>query len=372
MKSFVFPLSRTAPVGARRLAQAAHPGRRCVMAGAACSLFAAGLSFEALAQSGPSAPQANQTTPPHLLSYFGPPQAELALDWLDRIGKSARELPYAGVFVHQTADKSSTSRITHLVDKAGVEHEKVESLDGPVTEIIRRDDQMICYQPDSKTVRVDRRATGRFFPALITRPAKEIAENYRVKLGQIERIAGFDCQWVILEPKDAMRYMQKLCAEMATGLVLRAKLFNDRNQLVEQFMFTQLDVSRNAARQPMKSRFEQATGWLKEFAVKSTKDIETGWQVANLPAGFRKVMEMSRNLVGRPAPVSHLVYSDGVSNVSVFVENSPMPPNTISAVAAEEGPTSFAMRAVNDTQVTVMGEVPLGAVQAIADGVRRR
>lgn len=366
MKSYVSFPRHPGPEAPARKAVAAR------LASAVCPLLFAGASLGAAAQ-GTANPGANSSgTPPHLLSYFGPPQAELALDWLDRIGKSARELPYTGVFVHQTADKSSTSRVTHLVDKAGVEHEKVESLDGPVREIIRRDDEMICYQPESKTVRVDRRATGRFFPALITRPAREIAENYRVKLGQIERIAGFDCQWVILEPKDAMRYMQKLCAEMGTGLLLRAKLFNDRNQLVEQFMFTQLDVTRSVARQSMKSRFEQATGWLKEFAVKSNKDIETGWQVASLPAGFRKVMEMTRNLVGRPAPVSHLVFSDGASNVSVFVENSPMPPNTISAVAAEEGPTSFAMRAVNDTQVTVMGEVPLAAVQAIADGVRRR
>jgi sigma-E factor negative regulatory protein RseB len=366
MKSYLFSSTKHLPVSTTR----GVPRARLV--GFICPLLCAGISLNAAAQAGMNASPNATGTPPHLLNYFGPPQTEVALEWLDRIGKSARELPYAGVFVHQTADKSSTSRVTHLVDKSGVEHEKVESLDGPVTEIIRRDDQMICYQPDSKTIRVDRRATGRFFPALITRSAKEISENYRVKLGQIERIAGFDCQWVILEPKDAMRYMQKLCAEMGTGLLLRAKLFNERNQLVEQFMFTQLDVSKSVARQSMKSRFEQATGWLKEFAVQSNKDIETGWQAANLPSGFRKVMEMTRTLVGRPVPVSHLVYSDGASNVSVFVENSPMPPNTISAVAAEEGPTSFAMRAVNDTQVTVMGEVPLAAVQAIADGVRRR
>jgi len=41
-------------------------------------------------------------------------------------------------------------------------------------------------------------------------------------------------------------------------------------------------------------------------------------------------------------------------------------------VLAEDGPTSFAMRAVADHQVTVMGEVPLAAVQTIADGVTRR
>jgi sigma-E factor negative regulatory protein RseB len=219
---------------------------------------------------------------------------------------------------------------------------------------------------------VDRRATGRFFPSLISGNAKSIADYYRVKLGNVERIAGYDCQWVILEPKDTMRYMQKLCAEIGTGLLLRAKLFNDRLQMVEQFMFTQLDVSRTVARQSLKSRYEQSQGWQRQYAVKSVKDTDTGWQAGNLPAGFKKVMEMTRNLAGRPEPVSHLVYSDGVLSVSVFVESVQTAPNSVTSVIAEDGPTSFAMRAIADHQVTVMGEVPLAAVQTIADGVVRR
>ena len=81
---------------------------------------------------------------------------------------------------------------------------------------------------------------------------------------------------------------------------------------------------------------------------------------------------MTRNLVGRPEPVSHLVYSDGVLSVSVFVESVQTAPNSFTSVVAEDGPTSFAMLAVADHQVTVMGEVPVVAVQTIADGVARR
>lgn len=340
------------------------PPRMKIFAAATAILGVVGLTAQAQPQPSPLAPVP--------LPYTSPMQGDLAVEWLERISRSARELPYTGVFVHQTADGASTSRITHLVDRQGVELEKLELMDGPLTEIIRRNEEMTCYKPDSRTVSVDRRATGRFFPSLITGNAKSIAEYYRIKMGSVERIAGFDCQWVILEPKDAMRYMQKLCAEMGTGLLLRAKLFNNRNQMVEQFMFTQLDVNRSVARQSLKSRYEQSQGWQKQFAVKSVKDTDTGWQVGNLPAGFKKIMEMTRNLIGRPEPVSHLVYSDGVLSVSVFVETVQTVPNSFTSVVAEDGPTSFAMRAVDDHQVTVMGEVPVAAVQTIADGVARR
>ena len=297
-----------------------------------------------------------------------------AADWLERISRSARELPYSGVFIHQTADTSTLSRITHMVDRQGVEREKLESLDGPLTEVMRSNDEMICYQPDARTVRVDRRASGRFFPALVSGDVKTISENYRLKLGNVERIAGFDCQWLILEPRDAMRYMQKLCAEIGTGLLLRAATFNERNQLLEQFMFTQLDVSRSVGKQPPKSRYEQSQGWQTAIAVdpQSKKDVDTGWKVGNLPAGFRKVMEIVRSLAGRPKPVAHLVFSDGVSHVSVFAEPVQMSGKLTAAGASDDNPTTFAVRSVADHQVTVMGDVPLAAVQSIADGVTRR
>jgi sigma-E factor negative regulatory protein RseB len=296
-----------------------------------------------------------------------------AVEVIERISRAARELPYQGVFIHQTADDASTSRVTHLVDRQGVEHEKIESLDGPLTEIIRRNEEMFCYQPDAKTVRVDRRATGRFFPSLITGLPQTIAENYRVKLGAQDRIAGFDCQWVILEPKDGLRYLHKLCAELGTGLLLRAHIYNERKQLLEQFMFTQLDVSRSVSKQAIKSRFEQSAGWQRDYSVKSSqKDSDTGWKVTSLPSGFKKVMEMLRSFSGKPQPVAHLVYSDGLSNVSVFVEPSPMPGRVSAGGASDGNPTTFAVRTVADSQVTVMGEVPFAAVQAIADGVTRQ
>ena len=310
--------------------------------------------------------------PPAVIAPKEPREAE-AIEWLARISKAARELPYTGVLVHQTADNSATSRITHLVDKQGVEHEKIEALDGPLYEIIRRNEEMFCYQPGAKTVRVDRRASGRFFPSLISGAPQTIAENYRLKMGNVERIAGFDCQWVILEPRDAMRYMQKICAEVGSGLLLRAKTYSGRSQLLEQFMFTQLDVNSVVSRQSLTSQYEKNIGWQRDYSLKSpAKDNDTGWVVGNLPSGFKKVMEMLRSLGGRPQPVAQLVFSDGLAHVSVFAEPIQAPGKISAAGASDDSPTSFAVRTVGDHQVTVMGEVPLATVQAIADGVSRR
>ena len=292
---------------------------------------------------------------------------------LQRIGTAARQLSYSGVFVHSSRDRTATSRIIHISDR-GEEWERTEFLDGPAHEIIRRNEELYCYQPESKTIRIDRRISGKFFPSLLSGTPQTVMENYNVRIGTLERIGGHDCQWLVLEPKDSLRFLQELCAEKGSGLLLRARTFNDRNQMLEQFTFTELKLGREAerdfSRRHIKSRLQvKQDGWqTDDSAQRAMKNTETGWVVANPPVGFRKVMEMQRTMAGKIQPVFHLVFSDGMASVSVFVESLPSGTKGHNE-AAEDGMGSFALRTVADHQVTVLGEVPLGASQLLANGV---
>ncbi len=297
-----------------------------------------------------------------------PPDAS---EWLAKIVKSARDLPYQGIFLHQTAESTAISHIAHRYEQ-GVETEKIESINGPKMEMVRRNDELICYQPAAKLARVERRAAGRFFPSLVTGDPKAIAELYKLKLGPVERIAGFDCQWLILEPRDSMRYLQQLCAELDSGLLLGARTINERGVLTEQFLFTQLDLTHPVSREATRSRYEQVAGWIREEPVAAApQNTESHWKIGNLPAGFRKVMEMVRSLAGRPKPVTHLVYSDGLSNVSIFAEPAVGAARISAFGSSDEAPATYAIRSIADYHVTVLGEVPLTTVQTIADGITR-
>jgi sigma-E factor negative regulatory protein RseB len=236
---------------------------------------------------------------------------------------------------------------------------------------------MYCFQPDSKTVRLDRRMTGKFFPSLVSGAPDVILANYKLRLGKVERIGGHDCQWVILEPRDALRFLQKLCAEVQTGLLMRAKTLNERGQIVEQFSFTQLLMGKAALREAgvsqLKSRVAQKTpGWQTDDASRrSVMPGETGWSVASPPTGFRLITELKRIMPGKSEPVSHLVFSDGLAAISVFIEPLGAKASGVSR-AAEEGMVSYAMRSVANHQVTVLGEVPVATAQNLANGVAPR
>ena len=120
-------------------------------------------------------------------AYAGPPSD--AMGWLQRATEASRSASYAGTYVHSNGERTSTIRITHVMVN-GDEHERIEALDGPPYEIVRRNEEMFCYFPDAKTVRLDRRVNARFFPSLFRASADVIAKSYDVKLAGTEHVLG--------------------------------------------------------------------------------------------------------------------------------------------------------------------------------------
>jgi len=179
----------------------------------------------------------------------GDPQA-----WLQRATQAARQASFEGTYVHVNGDHTSTVRVTHTA-QGGDEHERIEPLDDASLEIVRHNDETFCRFPDARTVRLDPRIASRFFPNILAASAEAIAKSYDVKLGKTERVVGYECQWLKLEPRDALRYPQALCAEAASGLVVRAKTYNAERQVIEQYTFTDLKMGPQVARSDLRSLF---------------------------------------------------------------------------------------------------------------------
>jgi len=286
--------------------------------------------------------------------------ADEAMEMLMRSAVAARHLDYSGVFLYETAGRMETSRITHIWSD-GHEHEKLERLDGPPRELIRHDDEITCVNPADRTLHVERGRGRRFFPALVPNGAAGLGEMYEAKFERVERIAGIDCRVVRLKPRDAFRYGRKMCIEPTHGLILHATLRNDGDEILEQFAFTQLSVGTRLDPSLVKPS-GSVDGWTVEPAPADPKP-GGGWVVGNLPPGFRKVFQFQRG------DSEHMVYSDGLAAISVFIE--PLRGNITPGGARVIGASSIAQRNVLDRRVTVVGEVPVAAVTRLADSVSR-
>ena len=96
-----------------------------------------------------------------------------------------------------------------------------------------------------------------------------------------------------------------------------------------------------------------------------------GWTVRSQPPGFRKVTEMTRTLNG-VSGVGHIVFSDGLAAVSVFIEPMAGRSEAVRPGLSSLGAFHIYTREVANHIVTVVGEAPAVSVQRIADQVEFR
>jgi sigma-E factor negative regulatory protein RseB len=293
-----------------------------------------------------------------------------ALGWLQKVAAAPRQHNYIGTFIYSSGSEIETSRIVHVVNGDG-EQEKSEVLDGSPREIVRNNDEMRCYLPETKTVVTEKRWLRKVFPALLPQPLSNLDDNYIVKKGGLERISDYLCQVIELEPRDDKRYGQKLWVDTETGLLLKAAVM-DKDRVVEQFVFTDLKIGGKIDKELLKSRYAgKAADWQNTNLVSSTiKSGKLGWQVKDPPPGFKKIIEMKRNLSEKSRPVSHIALSDGLAAVSVFIE----PVSAQFTPPAEglyhgRGAINIYTRTAADNVITTIGEVPPATVMQIGNSV---
>ena len=177
---------------------------------------------------------------------------------------------------------------------------------------------------------------------------------------------------VVFEPRDGLRYGHRFWSDAATGLLIKARVVNERGDGVEQFAFSDLTLNAHIDRKMVEPSWPTVpSDWqVLESASGEVVAQDTGWVVTRIPPGFAKIMEGFRKLRGRREPVAHLVFSDGLVSVSVFVEPHVGAPSP-TGFAQQGGLNIYSVRQ-DDNLITVMGETPGATVRQIANSVMRR
>jgi sigma-E factor negative regulatory protein RseB len=293
-----------------------------------------------------------------------------AIDWLHRAAAAAQKLNYVGTILYQHGNKVETSRIIHYVDATG-EYEKLINLEGPPREVIRNNEQVTCYLPDSKLIRIESRTSRSVFPSLLPNQIATLAQNYVMRRADSTRIAGLEANTFVMEPRDGMRFGHVFWTDVGTGLLLKTRMFDENNRLVEMSTFLEVQINTKLDKSMVQPTFPvQPADWLVQRTTTEAVQKPTGWSVSRLPSGFSKVVEGFRMLPNRSEPVAHLVYSDGLVSVSVFVEAMPGTPQVLGW--SQQGAINIYKRQLDDYLVTVLGETPGVTVRQIANSVVQR
>ncbi len=284
--------------------------------------------------------------------------------WLKTMAFAKRQMDYSGVFAYRYDDHVEQTRITHLLASDG-EYEKLEVLDGSQREVIRHHGVTWWYR--NHQLQQQTTQPHGHFPVLLPDQLSALNKNYQIKEIGHDKVAGFDAQVLLFVPNDRLRYVQKMWVHSDTGLLLKMAVLNERNQLVEQYAFTQLQIGGNIDRGWIAT--QSAVAQANPPAIPNEAPVKSGWGVDAVPAGFSKTKEVLRQMTHKHAPVTQLVYSDGLTAISVFIEPSDGDEDDVENLTCR-GAACLYHKVIGRNLYTVVGEVPPKTIIKVLDSIR--
>jgi len=290
---------------------------------------------------------------------------------LERMELAIETLNYEGTFVHIMEERVETMHVVHRVADGKIK-ERLVSLDGPGREIIRDADEVKCIFAEEQSVVVERRKGDSPLRAAVPRYSETLDEFYTfARLRPVTRL-GRDVEAFAIRPRDSYRYGYRLWMDQVSGMPLKAQLVDEYGKVVEQFMFVSIDLPDDipAARLEPTIPADGFTWYVNDERERDEQSSDkSAWTAERLPPGFDLRASGLQMMAGADLPTDHLVYSDGIASVSVFVEHAGVKEEKLdgpSRIGAANAYTTL----LDGHQVTVVGEVPASTVKMIATSVR--
>jgi sigma-E factor negative regulatory protein RseB len=296
-----------------------------------------------------------------------------AYRWLEKMHNAVQQLNYEGTFVYLHNHHMESMRIIHTVED-GVERERLVSLNGAQREVVRSKGEVICIQPDIKTVLVGKRQSKPGIANIIPFEPGKISAYYDFRVQGEERIADKNAKVILVIPKDENRYGHRVSLDMETALPLRTDLLDNSGKPVSQIMFTSMKVGPMVQDNTLELVTQEE---LKNYEWNYQKPMQkhqagnksghSRWVFQSLPDGFRMSLHETRDTGTGGSGVEHFVFTDGLATMSVYIEKA------MSKKLFEGGSQMGAIHAfgtnVDGFQITAVGEVPAQTVKRFAQSV---
>lgn len=306
------------------------------------------------------------------LTAFAGPNPEA---WFTLMQQALKSRSYQGNIVYMRHGEPAAYRLVACSDG----YARLSSLTGPPREVVRGPHVAVRIRAGTAfmVVREPRHGGAPLpFPPATQAPVNQLARWYRFELGGWSRVAGENARLVELVPRDHWRYGYRVWISRSSDLPLRSQLVGPQGGVMEQAFFTHVKLldestARGLIGSKAMSLVKQAASSPKAKAANACPGAAASGAVSihELPPGYHLLRQQCQAAPGARIAVTHVILSDGLSSVSVFVA----PHHTGGATLT--GQTSMGSvhamgRIANGYAVTVMGTVPMSTISRISRGVR--
>ena len=291
-----------------------------------------------------------------------------AKSWLDRMNDSVEKLDYEGTFVRVVDGAAETMRIVHRYQDGEVV-EKIRSLDGPEREIIRHGQRVQCALPERKLVLLES-PSGPSSPISSTLPnySEGLEAHYEFKSFPRGHVAGRDTQVVVIKGRDDFRYGYVLWLDQDTALPLKMQVRDELGKVIDEILFTEFELRDTIPDEALSASIDSSGFRRVGPAIFSPRDkAHISWEATEVPAGFELSVARRIDSDADGKSLEHLVYTDGLATVSVFVASSDA---DVTEGHSRFGSTNAYTLSLAGHMVTAMGDVPGDTLERIAGSVR--
>ena len=240
--------------------------------------------------------------------------------------------------------------------------------EGDGLEIIRNGNEVQCILPDKKSVLVEEwNDQSALFSTL---PSSDIrfGSEYDVSIVRTERVAGRKAVLLAIRPHDEYRFGHRIWLDSATGFPLQTKLIGSGGSALEQVKFADISLDKEIQSSALAPSISTENfRWFTSPKRNITQVVASPWTSDDLPPGFRVMSAHQESLSESDSLLTHILYSDGLANVSVFIEPAA---KALPARHSRVGSSNSFSLQIEGHQVTAVGEVPAQTVERIASSMR--
>jgi len=286
-----------------------------------------------------------------------------------RMQAASQNISYHGTLVFLQEGQVQSMQVIRKADENG-QFERLINLNGVAREVVRKDDLVICYMPESKEVMVSQQKfTGNVLAQLAGNDFARLQNNYLFTMESMERIAGRDAQRILIQPKDSLRYGYRLWIDNKNAILLKSELLDEKGKSLEQAMFADISV---VDRIPESLLTPTSTGegytWYRREPDTNEVVLDSDWSIESLPKGFSVSSRSRHQMPGSSALSEHWVLSDGLASISVYFEKLVDGQENFEGISPMGVVNAFG--ALNaEHQITVIGEVPASTVEQLAQSL---
>ena len=301
---------------------------------------------------------------------------------LTRIRSAATTANYQGTMVFSFGGTISSSRVGHYA-VGDQTYEHVEALDGRQQRILRHNDAVHTLWPQTRVAVVEKRETRAAWSTTPQQVDLQALDVYEFRREGAARVAGRDAAVLLMQPRDALRFAQRLWVDEATGLMLRADVIGPPEgpaataPVLESTAFSEVAIGVKPRVDDVMQELRSArslAGWRVLRPEQQRTELEAeGWALPRPVAGFQ-LAACVRRFMGAASErlqVLQAVFTDGLTHVSLFIEPFQAKRHH-GELRASLGATSTLMQRRGEHWVTVVGDVPAPTLKLFADAVERR